>query len=128
MVEFPCSAFGEKPDYSNFNKSSWKMCNEHSHNAQATLFQAATTLAAQKEIKRKYGVQYSILLELPYFSAPQMCIVDPMHCLLLGTGKHMIEVWKKCSLLEHKDFLLMKERASKFVILRETQEGSLPQR
>ena len=75
MVEFPCSAFGEKPDYSNFNKSSWKMRDKHSHNEQASLFEAATTLAAQKEIKRKYGVQY----ELPYYSAPQMCIVDPMH-------------------------------------------------
>ncbi len=34
----------------------------------------------------KDGVRYSVLLELPYFDAPRMCIVDPMHNLLLGSA------------------------------------------
>ena len=40
-----------------------------------------------------------MLLELQYFDAVQMCIIDPMHNLLLGPAKHMIAVWKSCNLL-----------------------------
>ena len=33
-----------------------------------------------------------------------MCIVDPMHNLLLGTSKRMVEIWKCTGILEAKDF------------------------
>lgn len=33
-------------------------------------------------------VRYSCLLKLPYFDAPRMLSVDPMHNLFLGSGKH----------------------------------------
>ena len=33
-----------------------------------------------------------------------MCITDPMHNLLLGTAKHIIEVWKRLSILNSKCF------------------------
>jgi len=36
------------------------------------------------------GIQY--MLELPYFDPIQMCIVDPMHNLLLGTARHIMSV------------------------------------
>lgn len=68
----------------------------------------------QKDIERK-GVRYSVLLQLPYFDAPRMCIIDPMHNLLLGSAKHMIDVWKKLGILESKHFKIIKERIEEFV-------------
>ena len=34
------------------------------------------------------GCRYSCLLKLPYFDAPRMLSIDPMHNLFLGSGKH----------------------------------------
>lgn len=41
------------------------------------------------------GLQYSVLLDLPYLDPVSYCVVGPMHNLFLGTGKHMMEVWLK---------------------------------
>ena len=41
----------------------------------------------------KYGVRYSILLALPYFDPVKLTVVDPMHNLFIGTGKHAFKVW-----------------------------------
>ena len=41
----------------------------------------------QKTIEQRHGIRYSCLIELPYFDCSRMCIVDPMHNLLLGTAK-----------------------------------------
>ena len=40
---------------------------------------------SKTEMAIELGWRYSVLLELPYFNAPQ-CY--PMHNLCLGTGKH----------------------------------------
>uniref|UniRef100_A0A1X7VK20 Uncharacterized protein n=1 Tax=Amphimedon queenslandica TaxID=400682 RepID=A0A1X7VK20_AMPQE len=50
------------------------------------------TKSKRHEFEKKSGVRYSCLLELPYFNAPHMCIIDPMHNLLLGTSKLMSKV------------------------------------
>ena len=43
----------------------------------------------------------SVLLELPYFDAPRMNIVDPMHNLFLGSAKHIFKkVFIACLLLD----------------------------
>ena len=41
-----------------------------------------------------------------------MCVVDPMHNLLLGTAKHVTEIWKERSILTSKDFLLIQEKVN----------------
>ena len=41
------------------------------------------------------GLQYSVLLDLPYLDPVRYCVVGPMHNLFPGTGKHMMEVWLK---------------------------------
>ena len=41
----------------------------------------------------RYGVRYSILLELPYFDPVRHTAIDMMHNLFLGTGKWMFGVW-----------------------------------
>ena len=94
LLVFPTENFGEKPDYSNFNKTEWTpRTNEH-HRTNAEKHRLASTDARQKDIERESGVRYSTLLRLPYFNAPRMCIIDPMHNLFLGTTKKMIQIWK----------------------------------
>ena len=38
-------------------------------------------------MESELGCRYSVLLELPYFDAPTMLVIDPMHCLFLGLAK-----------------------------------------
>ena len=43
-----------------------------------------------------------MLLELPYFSPIQFTVIDIMHNIL-GTGKHMYQVWNDNNLLSKTD-------------------------
>ena len=51
--------------------------------------------AEQKMLEHQYGVKYLALFELPYFDPIRMVIFDPMHNMLLGTAKHMLNIWEK---------------------------------
>lgn len=115
LAEFPTKKFGEKPDYSNFSKDSWTERSGIEHKSTALKYKQCNTKAQQKEIERESGVRYSVLVELPYFNAPRMCIVDPMHNLLLGTAKHMLELWKNLEILTDKDFELLQTCVDSFV-------------
>ena len=115
LVAFPTAEFGEKPDYSNFNRMQWKPRTNDSHRSKALEHRQCNTQTKQKVIEREHGLRYSILLELPYFDAPRMCIIDPMHNLLLGTAKHMVDIWKKLQLLEDKHFDIIQQRVDGFV-------------
>ena len=46
------------------------------------------------------GCRYSVLLKLPYFDAPCMLIIDPIHNLFLGSAKHLLN-----SILIGKDII-----------------------
>ena len=50
------------------------------------------------------GCRYSALLELQYFDLVRMLVIDPMHNMLLGTGKRMIHVWIDQALIIKADF------------------------
>ena len=60
----------------------------------------AHTATQHREIERKYGVRYSELLRLPYFDIVEYHVVDPMHNLLLGTGKYLMTLWKEKGIME----------------------------
>ena len=66
-------------------------------------------------MERENGVPYSILLDLSYFDAPRMCIIDPMHNLLLGTAKHMVKTWKSMKLLEDEHNAKIQQTVNSFV-------------
>ena len=68
------------------------------------------TLGAQKDIEQEFGIRYSVLLELPYFDAPRMCTINPMHNLLLGTAKHIVDTWKEVGLLDKKIFGIIQDK------------------
>ena len=51
------------------------------------------TKSEQQRIVSQWGVRYSALLALPYFDIVRMHVIDPMHNLLLGSAKRMMEIW-----------------------------------
>lgn len=115
LLTFPTSEFGQKADYTNTDSEKWIPRSKLEHKKNALAHKACTTKAEQKEIERNHGVRYSVLNELPYFDPPRMCIIDPMHNLLLGTSKHMMEVWKELKLIDAKEYLFIHDRLSTFV-------------
>lgn len=104
LLSFPTARFGEKGDYSNFDRSNWEPRTNHSHREIAHKYKQCNTRLQQHELECDYGIRYSVLLELPYFDAARMCVVDPMHNLLLGTAKHMVELWKNLGILTCKQY------------------------
>ena len=74
-------------NYSGYNMSLWSERTHAQHKVHAKAAHVATTPTAQKELKSKYGLQYSVLFELPYFDAIHQHIIDPMHNLYLGLAR-----------------------------------------
>ena len=66
-------------------------------------------------MEKEYGCRYSVLLKLPYFDPVMMCVIDPMHNLLLGTAKHMLSVWKEKEILKSNHFEIIQECVGSFV-------------
>ena len=69
------------------------------HKKVCELYLSAETRAKQVSIEQKFGVRYSVLLELEYLNPIRMHVIDPMHNLLLGTAKHAMEVWLKVGVI-----------------------------
>lgn len=84
-------------DYSGSDCSQWPKRSNRQHREDVNTIQRCETKTKQQENKAQLGCRYSCLLDLPYFNAPRMLCIDPMHNLFLGTGKRMISVW-----IEHK--------------------------
>ena len=100
LKQFP--SLVNKLDYSGFDKSKWKARNISEHHMQSKLYLDANTKAQQSEVIKKYGVRYSVLLQLPYFDIVRFHVIDAMHNLLLGTAKHVTHTWIECGVLSNE--------------------------
>ena len=85
--------------YSGFDRSLWTPRTNHSHRRDVKVVQGCNTKTGRSQKESELGCRYSILLELPYFDPPRMLALDPMHNLFLGTGKHMINIWRDRGLI-----------------------------
>ena len=115
LQEFPTASFGDKPDYSHFDRSKWKPRSLKDHREMSTKYLGCSTLRARKAIERSSGLRYSVLSELSYFDPPRMTIVDPMHNLLLGTAKYILGVWKELGFLSSNNFSEIQHLVDSFV-------------
>ena len=106
LLSFTTDSFGEKADYTNVNREEWPIRTKSAHLDASNLHKHAKTKTEQKQIERENG---------PYFDAPRMCIVDPMHNLWLGTSKNLMELWKSSQLLIDKDFCIIQQRVNGFI-------------
>ena len=105
---FPTENVGDKPDYSGFNRSDWEPRTPDHHRSFCFQHQSAKTTTSvrknkkkERTIERESGCRYSVL---PYFDPVRMCIVDPLHNLLLGTAKHMMSVWVELGLITSSNY------------------------
>ena len=106
---FPCNKFGEKSDFSGYERDEWLPRTHAIHMEQVSEVCSAKTASRQQELEKQYGARYTELLRLPYFDVIEYHVVDPMHNLLLGTSKHMMKIWKEQYILKDKDFEYLQE-------------------
>lgn len=65
-----------------------------------------------------------MLLELPYYDIVRLCVIDPMHNLLLGTAKHVLSVWKSTGVIGESHFDDIQSKVNAFVT--PTDIGRIP--
>ena len=78
-------------DYSGFDRHNWCPRTQAEHNSAAFSIKTLKTASAVEGAETKAGCRYSELLRLPYFDAPKMLTIDPMHNLFLGSAKHFLK-------------------------------------
>ena len=83
-----CVHFADKLNYSGFDKPMLCISN---------MYLKFKLHLLQGELESLHGVGYSEHLRLPYLKHH---VVDPMHKFLLGTGKHVMTVWKEQGFLQ----------------------------
>ena len=86
---FPSSNSGL--DYSGFEREAWVMRTNESHRRDVAKLSSCNTKSGLRKKESELGCRYSSLLKLPYFDAPTMLVIDPMHCLFLGLAKHFVK-------------------------------------
>ena len=126
LHKFQSRSFGQKLDYSGYNKQHWPARTLSTHKKAATQYSMAKTPAEQKRILSKFGVRYSSLLDLPYFDPIRFHVIDPMHNLLLGTARHMMQVWTKHGILSYQNFVTIEDRVRAITTPKDI--GRLPQK
>ena len=120
---FP-SSFGEKTDYSGFERDLWPPRHNHSHRIHAEMVSKVSTQSKHDELAKKYGICYSCLLQLEYFDAVRFTSIDPMHNLFLGTAKYVFKLWVKKNLLSKKNLEILEQKIHLFDV--GTGNGRLP--
>ena len=116
--------FGEKRDYSGFDRQNWKPRSKSLHNLYSNRVKNAGSKAEADRLSRDYGTFYSVLIELEYFDAIQFCVIDPMHNLFLGTAKKMFKLWVEKNILSASDLEKIEERLESINSL--TDIGRIP--
>ena len=73
----------------------WNLRTLEEHRSKSDEYLGCKTKTKQKQLTSSYGIRYSVLINIPEFNPIRNHVIDPMHNLLLGTSKHMLEVWIK---------------------------------
>ena len=76
----------------------------------------ATTKSAMRKAESAVGLRYTCLLDLIYFDPVRFTIVDVMHNLFLGTGKHILKLWLSLELLSKLDLAKIESRIGNFSV------------
>lgn len=126
LKKFP-GGFGEKKDYSGFDRNSWTPRTNQDHRSQAVKMSRCKTKAERNLIGQNSGIShYSALLDLEYFDIIRFCTVDPMHNLFLGTSKKMFNLWNDLKLFSKSQLKAIEERIKSIEV--PSDIGRLPMR
>ena len=110
---------GSWTNYSGYERSSWTLRSdaEFLYDIKNSFTkEKCSTRAATKYIESQLGGRYSVLMDLPYFQPVRYSVIDPMHNLYLGTGKHMMEVWLSTETLTRAKMSALEEKIYNFVV------------
>ena len=111
IVDALPGGFGEKIDYSGFDRENWQPRTSTEHRSNAKKIEKSTTVSGRNKLSHQYGINYwSPLLDLEYFDVIRFCTVDPMHNLFLGTSKHVFKLWDKQEIIGKKKMKLLEKR------------------
>ena len=90
---------GDK-SYAGFDRENWHARSNGDHRSSIALINQSRNKTERAQLESEHGCRLSVLLDLPYFDAVRMTIIDPMHNLFLGTAKHMVKnVWIKQNII-----------------------------
>ena len=78
-------------DFSGFDQQNWPERELDNHRSVCNKLLQCTTNVQREKLQTQTGIEYSVLIELPYFDPIRFTIVDPMHNLFLGTAKHVMK-------------------------------------
>ena len=101
-------------DFSGYDRNNWQPRSGSVHRKQCTKLLKEKTKTSLQAAESLYGVRYSILLALPYFDPVRFTVIDPMHNLFLGTGKHVFKVWIELGYLTSSVLAEMETRLKSF--------------
>ena len=91
--EFP-GGFGEQKNYGSFDdRDEWPKRSSQQHHKDAYRVTNCRSENAAEKLASQLGVRYTVLFELPYYTSIEMCVIDPMHDLFLGTAKRVFSKW-----------------------------------
>ncbi len=107
---------GTITDYSGYDRQTWEIRTCATHRELVKELLKEKTPTALHDAESKLGLRYSILLSLPYFDPVRFTVIDPMHNLFLGSGKHAFEVWVDNGLITKKHLARFEEMIRKFVV------------
>lgn len=125
LVEFS-EGFNHQ-NYTNFNIGTWTLRTKSTHDADIKEIQKAKNKTARKNAESAKGCRYSVLLDLPYFDAVRMHLIDPMHNLYLGTPKHfMLDILIGRNILTPDKLNVIEQRLQRLKILVGTSMGRIP--
>ncbi|XP_078703166.1 uncharacterized protein LOC144928530 isoform X3 [Branchiostoma floridae x Branchiostoma belcheri] len=112
-------------DYSGFHIDEWEPRTKAVHVDSAERSKSSKTRAEQKRIEAEFGARYSSFLNLPYFDPIRMHVVDPMHNLLEGTAKRVLQMWKETNVLSNSSFKTLQSRVDNMKVPSDL-DGGLP--
>lgn len=92
-------------NYSGYDRVNWEPRTVSKHRSNFEKIKKEVTKTSIRNAESNLGVRFSTLLHLPYFDPIRLVAVDIMHNLLLGTGKHVFQLWIDLGLLKKKGCL-----------------------
>ena len=70
--------------FSDFDRETWEKRSNENHRNCAVRVKSCKTKTEREKLESETGVRYSVRLELPYYDAVRMVLIDSMHNLFLG--------------------------------------------
>ena len=98
--ELPRALFGDKPDFSGFDRESLEPRTNEDHRAAADKVCKARTPTDAQQFASSSEARYSVLFQLPYYDAIRFALIDPMHNLGILTESDLQRLRKHVNLVK----------------------------